>query len=86
MTSSDGTDGIALAMWEEARRQEQSARRVPSDADAELIRARIRRLARDAGVPIRTARMDGTVVAVRVDAAVWRESAAVMRVKLAPRD
>jgi hypothetical protein len=77
---------LALEMWEEARREEQSARRVASDLDAETIRRGIRRHARAAGARVRTARMDGTVVAVRLDAAVWGESAAVMRRKLSPGD
>jgi hypothetical protein len=36
------------------------------------VRADLRSLARDAGVRIRTARMESTVVIARLDAAIWQ--------------
>jgi hypothetical protein len=48
------------------------------------VRADLRSLARDAGVRIRTARMESTVVIARLDAAIWQDDAATMRRKLTP--
>jgi hypothetical protein len=62
----------------------QAARRVPSDDDAATVRADLRSLAKDAGVRIRTARMESTVVIARLDAAIWQDDAATMRRKLPP--
>lgn len=47
--------------------------------------AELRRLARAEDLRFRTARLADTVVAVRLDAAVWREDAAQMRDKQTPR-
>ena len=49
-------------------------------------RAVLRRRAREAGLRIRTARLDDTVVVVRTDARLWSEDAATMRRKLRPAD
>lgn len=62
----------------------QAARRIESDADAEAVRAELRRLARAAGVSIRTARLADTVVVARTDARLWRDDTATMRRKLTP--
>ncbi|WP_375386824.1 hypothetical protein [uncultured Amnibacterium sp.] len=75
---------LAQRMWATARSEEQCVRVVPDDALASEVRAGVRRLARADRVPVRTARLDATVVVVRLDAAVWRESTATMRRKLAP--
>jgi hypothetical protein len=79
-------DPLAAQMLAECAREGQSARVVPRDADAAELRAEIRRRARADGVRIRTARMDDTVVAVRMDAAIWRDDAATMRRKLTARE
>jgi hypothetical protein len=80
------TAAMAREMLAECRDREQSARTVPDDGEAALVRAEVRRLAAGAGVRIRTARLDTTVVVVRLDAAVWHEDAATMRRELAPAD
>lgn len=76
----------AQALWRQALHEEQAARTIPDDREAVAVRKRVRELARAAGVGVRTARLGATVVVVRVDAAVWHESAATMRRKLAPHD
>lgn len=80
----DEVETFADELWARARDAEQSVGRVASDEDAERVRTRVRRLAAAAGIAVRTARIDDTVVIVRVDAAVWQESAASMRAKLTP--
>ena len=72
-------------MLDECATREQCARRVPDDLEASDLRAALRRHARDRGVRIRTARISDTVVAVRLDAAIWHDDTATMRAKLAPR-
>ncbi len=76
----------AAELWLDARDHEQAARWVESDADAARIRARVRALARAEGIRVRTARYDGKVVVVRLDAALWQQSTATMREKLTPPD
>ena len=78
-------DRLAAVLLDEALQREQSARRVPSDGDAEAVRRTVRRLARERDVRIRTARMADTVVVVLADAAIWSDDAATMRAKLTPR-
>ena len=73
-------------MFAECVEAEQSARRIGSDVDAAAVRERLRGLGRERDVRIRTARVDDTVVVVRLDAAVWDESSEVMRRKLTPPD
>lgn len=80
----DDVSAVADGMWAVAREHEQCARRVPSDEAAARIRARLRQLAARDRIRIRTARVDDTVVVVRLDAKVWHESAASMRSKLTP--
>jgi hypothetical protein len=79
-------DRIAHEMLAECDADGQSARVIAGDAAADETRSEIRRIARASGVRIRTARMGDTVVAVRVDAAIWREDAATMRRLLTPRE
>ena len=79
-------EGLAEALLAAAIAEEQGVRRVADDADAAAVRARVRVLARERGARIRTARLEGTVVVVRTDAAVWHEDAATMRRKLTPTD
>ncbi|MEP7091920.1 MAG: hypothetical protein ABI776_17595 [Nocardioidaceae bacterium] len=79
------TSALAQQLLEECVRDEQAARVVPSSDDALDLRAELRRLARADGLRIRTARVADTVVVVRLDAAVWSESAEQMREKLTPR-
>lgn len=79
------TSALAQQLLEECVRDEQAAWVVPSIDDALDLRAELRRLARAEGLRIRTARVADIVVVVRLDAAVWSESAAQMREKLTPR-
>lgn len=79
-------EGLARTMLDAAEAEEQCVRTVPDDADAVALRDRLRVLARDRRLRIRTARMGDTVAVVRADAAVWHEDAATMRRKLAPSD
>lgn len=76
---------IAAQMYAECVRSEQSARSISAEDEAGAIRREIRSLARADGLRIRTARVENTVVAVRLDAKVWEQSTAIMREKLAPR-
>lgn len=76
----------ALSMLDAAETREQCVRTVPDDGDAAALRARIRSLARDRRLRIRTARLGAAVAVVRTDAAVWGEDAATMRRKLTPAD
>lgn len=75
---------LAERMFESCARDQQCARRVPDDVEAEALRARLRVLAREQGLRIRTARIEDAVVVVLADADVWHEDAATMRRKLAP--
>lgn len=75
---------LAREVWSEARDHEQSARTVPDDGLAAEVRRLVRRLARADGIAVRTARIGDAVVAVRLDARVWREDVATMRSKLTP--
>ena len=72
-------------LWTQCLAEEQSVRRVTSEKEANETRAQVRRLAREAGVRIRTARMGDTVVVVRLDARIWKDDAATMRRKLTPQ-
>lgn len=74
---------IALALWQGARDEEQAARRLPPGVDAAGVRRRVRDLAREAGVRIRTSLMDDVVVAVPADVAISTDDQA-MRAKLTP--
>ncbi|RKS77956.1 hypothetical protein CLV35_1661 [Motilibacter peucedani] len=75
---------LAQEMFAQCVAEEQSARWVSTDDEASRLRAELRRLARAAGVRVRTARAGDSVVVVRLDAAVWDEDATSMRRKLTP--
>lgn len=77
---------VARTMFEQACDEGQSARRVPDGAQADAVREELRRLGRDAGVRLRTARLDDLVVVARLDAAIWTDDTATMRSKLTPPD
>lgn len=79
----DEAERLSIQLWSTAVVEEQCARRVPDDAVAAEVRRRVRRLAREDGVAVRTARLGDTVVVVRLDAQVWEQDAATMRRKLA---
>lgn len=78
--------GLAAELLAACIEDGQAARRVPIDAEAEQVRAELRRLARQDGLRVRTARMGDTVVVARTDAALWDDDAATMRRKLSPAD
>ena len=76
---------LAHELWTQCLAEEQSVRRVTREKEANETRAQVRRLAREAGVRIRTARMGDTVVVVRLDARIWKDDVATMRRKLTPQ-
>lgn len=82
----DEAERLASRLLDRAREREQSAHLLGEDDDPELIRREVRRLARARGMRIRTGLVDGTLVVIRADAALWNESTAVMREKLRPTD
>ena len=75
---------LAAEMLEQCFSVGQSARRVADDTEAQDLRAALRRAARLRQLRIRTARIDDTVVLVRVDADLWTDDTATMRAKLTP--
>ena len=75
---------LAAKMLAQAAVDGQSARTVPSDADAQALRRALRELSRADAIGIRTARIGTAVVVVRVDADLWKQDAATMRTKLTP--
>jgi len=75
---------IAEQLMADCLANEQAVRVVTSSAAAAEVRREVRTRARQAGVRIRTARMQDRVVVVLCSAALWGESAAVMRAKLTP--
>ena len=75
---------LAEDMYEQCLAEGQAARDVPTEPARVGLRADLRRLARVAGVRIRTADRDGVVLVARLDAAVWRDDAATMKAKLTP--
>lgn len=82
MVVAEGAEQLAATMWATARAEEQCARLVRDDRLASEVRSRVRQLAREDGIRIRTARMGDSVVIVRLDAQVWNQDAATMRQKL----
>jgi len=71
-------------MFAEVVADGQSARMVREDVAAAEVRDALRGRGREAGVRLRTARMDGLVVAARLDATIWTDDTATMRAKLTP--
>lgn len=80
------TKRLASRLLEAARVHEQASHRIEAADDIESVRAQIRRSAREAGIRIRTGIVDGALVVVRADAALWHEPTSVMKAKLRPRD
>ncbi|QNE35225.1 hypothetical protein [Leifsonia shinshuensis] len=80
------TERLASRLLESARVHEQASHRIAPTDDIEAVRAQIRRSAREAGIRIRTGIVDGALVVVRADAALWHEPTSVMRAKLTPGD
>ena len=80
----DSQETLALEMFAQAMQLGQSARAVEPEDQATALREALRRLGRSNGIRLRTARMGDVVVVARLDAAIWNESAEVMRAKLAP--
>jgi hypothetical protein len=73
---------LADEMMAECLASGQSSRRVATEL-IEPLRVDLRQAARDAGVKVRTATLDGSLVAIaRVDAAIWNDDAATMKKKL----
>ena len=75
---------LAAEMLEQCISTGQSARRVADDIEAQALRMALRHAARLQQLRIRTARIDDTVVVVRVDADLWSDDTTTMRVKLTP--
>jgi hypothetical protein len=76
------SEPLATQMWSTARVNEQCVQAVPDDSVASEVRQLVRRLAREDGIRIRTARMGDSVVVVRLDAQIWKQDATTMRRKL----
>ena len=73
---------LADEMMAECLASGQSTRRVATE-QIEQLRASLRRAGRDAGLKVRTATIDGSLVAVaRLDAALWNDDTATMKKKL----
>ena len=75
---------LAVTMVETAIARQQAAHRIRPEDDVPAVRERVRRLARERGVRIRTGIVDDALVVVRADADVWHEPVATMRRKLTP--
>ena len=75
---------LTREMLEQCIRVGQSARRVTDDTEAKTLRATLRHAARLRQLRIRTARINDTVVLVRVDSELWTDDTATMRAKLTP--
>ena len=84
--TADDAERLASRLLEAARVHEQASHRIAPTDDIASVRAAIRRSARQAGIRIRTGIVDGALVVVRADAALWREPVPVMKAKLRPRD
>ncbi len=75
---------IAARLFEQARSAGQSSLPVDADTPVAAVRSHVRILARAEGVRIRTGMVGANVLAVvRADAALWSDSTATMREKLA---
>jgi hypothetical protein len=86
MSTGQQTDDLAAELLRRAVDDEQVAHRIHPEDDVDGIRRRVRQLARERGIRIRTGMVDGALIVIRVDARVWNEPEAVMRAKLTPRD
>ncbi|WP_158862480.1 hypothetical protein [Leifsonia sp. AG29] len=78
----ESTEELARRLFESARREEQTTEPLSAIGDLDAVRAEIRRLAREAGVQIRTGILEERLVVLRADARVWHEDTATMRAKL----
>ncbi|UIJ35603.1 hypothetical protein [Allobranchiibius sp. GilTou73] len=78
----NATADLAEQLLQRALAKGQSAMRCDDSTDVDALRKVVRKLALDRGVRIRTGMLDRVLVVIRVDAALWDQSAAVMREKL----
>lgn len=76
-------DDLAQALFARAQQEGQAVVRCGPETPDDDVRARVRALARAAGVKVRTGIVDGAVVVARTDAGLWTDDAATMRAKLA---
>ncbi|NYJ76508.1 hypothetical protein [Allobranchiibius huperziae] len=76
------TADLAEQLVHRALAKGQCAMRCDDSIDVEALRKAVRKLARERGVRIRTGMLDQALVVIRADAALWDQSAAVMREKL----
>lgn len=79
-------DDLALALFERAHAHGQAVVRCDASVPVDRVRVRIRALARDAAVPIRTGMIDDVLAVARADASLWSDDTATMRTKLAAPD
>lgn len=77
------TDDLARALVDRARDRGQAVVRCDATIPVDEVRARVRSLARDAGMPVRTAMIDDVLAVARVDAELWSDDTPTMRAKLA---
>ena len=78
----ESTQNLARRLFETARQEEQTTQPLSEIDDVDAVRAEVRRLAREAGVQIRTGILEERLVVLRADARVWHEDTATMRAKL----
>jgi len=73
----------AEKLLDRAVQDEQAVMRCDPSTPIEAIRAEVRRLARERGIPIRTGMVGDVLAVVTTDARLWSEPASTMRAKLA---
>ena len=73
---------LARALVARARDRGQAVVRCDDTIPTDEVRARIRSLARDDRMPVRTAMIDDVLVVARLDAQLWSDDTPTMRAKL----
>lgn len=79
-------DDLAHALFARAQAHGQAVVRCDASVSVDRVRARVRALARDAAVPVRTGMIGDVLAVARADAALWSDDTATMRTKLAAPD
>ena len=76
-------EAVAGELMDRATERGQAVVRTDESTPLDELRASVRRLARERGIRVRTGMTGGVLAVALADAAIWDDSAAVMRVKLA---
>lgn len=79
-------DDLAQGLLARAIARGQAVVRCDASIPVEPVRARVRGLARDAGVTVRTGMVEDVLAVARSDAELWSDDTATMRAKLAAAD